>query len=94
MIKDTTNKLKRNAPLSIQFWRQYGTPMMTITTKKGDIDYSADMFIFGRALAQNELLSEKDRHAFRNFCESYINEYQRIKDEILHANERHNPRKL
>lgn len=69
-----------NALLSLQFWQKNGTPMFTITSNLGGkktLDNSftgIDFLMFGRKLAENELLDKHDKESVSQFCRSYLKE--------------------
>jgi len=83
MKKSRDYKLIKNALFSMQFWKDKdNTPQFTITSKKSNINWPADMFIFGRNLAQTNLLDENELSALMIFCGAYIKERERIVFEV------------
>lgn len=64
---------KLKAAMSLQFIiRENGAMDFVATFQGGDLNRSAEFMIHGKNMANISNLNEKEKRAFRSFCESYL----------------------
>lgn len=69
-------KIKNDALLSLQFWKEKGILKFSITTRNGNLlpgnIFGNDYELFGRNLSESKFLSEGEKMCFESFCNSYL----------------------
>lgn len=73
------NYPKRKAIYSIQFWYDEKEEVLKMTETANDsnaLQDSASMYVFGALIAKSNLLDKKDKFSFKEFCRSYLANYE------------------
>lgn len=75
---------RRRAEYSLQFYfDDAGTLNMTETSQGGKDfggHHSCDFYIFGKAIADSNLLSNEEKIVFRDFCKGFMNNTYKLKE--------------